>query len=183
MDQSITGVFFQDQVEKTLPEAIENKGRAFRSPKTFSVELSPKLVNRVIFQVRQPLLPHASEDNRRGQNLAQEREPQSRGHTCLGSGLFLEIYLHRFNTPTINHINHNHELMPVLSQVQKLEAKKLEEILRNPETANAKNLLLSISKEILNPEMAAFASSYQTIRVKLRRRLKKMNKVSAEVDH
>ena len=133
--------------------------------------------------MRQPLLPDASEDNRRGQNLAQEREPQSRGHTCLGSGLFLEIYLHRFNTPTINHINHNHELMPVLSQVQKLEAKKLEEILRNPETANAKNLLLSISKEILNPEMAAFASSYQTIRVKLRRRLKKMNKVSAEVDN
>ena len=79
--------------------------------------------------------------------------------------------------------NHNHEVMSILTQVQKLEAKKLEEILRNPETANAKNLLFSISKEILNPEMAAFASSYQTIRVKLRRRLKKMNKVSAEVNN
>ena len=70
--------------------------------------------------------------------------------------------------------------MTALIQVQKLEAKKLEEVLRNPETATAKNLLASISKEILNPEMAAFASSYQTIAVKLRRRLKKMKEVSSE---
>ena len=72
--------------------------------------------------------------------------------------------------------------IPFLVQVRKLEAEKLEEILRNPKTANAKNLLLSISKEILNPEMAAFASSYATISVKLRRRLKKMRQVSAEVE-
>ena len=71
--------------------------------------------------------------------------------------------------------------MTALIQVQKLEAKKLEEVLRNPETATAKNLLASISKEIHTPEMAAFASSYQTIAVKLRRRLKKMKEVSSEV--
>ena len=61
-----------------------------------------------------------------------------------------------------------------LVQVQKLEAEKLEEMLRNPETACAKNLLLSISKEILNPEMAAFASSLATLAKKLQRRLKEM---------
>ena len=74
----------------------------------------------------------------------------------------------------------NHKIMSALIQVKKLEAKKLEEVLRNPKTATAKNLLASISKEILNPEMAAFASSYQTIAVKLRRRLKKMKEVSSE---
>ena len=80
---------------------------------------------------------------------------------------------------TINHnVNHNDSAISNLIQVQKLEAKKLEEILRNPKTATAKNLLLSISKEILNPEMAAFASSYATIAVKLRRRLKKMKGIS-----
>ena len=72
-------------------------------------------------------------------------------------------------------------IMTAPIQVKKLEAKKLEEVLRNPKTATAKNLLASISKEILNPEMAAFASSYQTIAVKLRRRLKKMKEVSSEV--
>ena len=73
--------------------------------------------------------------------------------------------------------NHNHEAVPALIQVQKLEAEKMEEILKNPETATAKNLLLSISEEILNPEMAAFASSYNTISKKLHRRLKKMKEV------
>ena len=64
--------------------------------------------------------------------------------------------------------------MSVLFQVQKLEARKMEEMLRNPKTANAKNLFFSISEEILNPEMAAFASSYETIRAKFQRRLRKM---------
>ena len=82
---------------------------------------------------------------------------------------------------TASKINHKITIMAALIQVKKLEAKKLEEVLRNPETATAKNLLASISKEILNPEMAAFASSYQTIAVKLRRRLKKMKEVSSEV--
>ena len=44
-------------------------------------------------------------------------------------------------------------------KVRKLEVEKMDEILENPKTATAKNLLASISKEILNPEMAAFASS------------------------
>ena len=63
-------------------------------------------------------------------------------------------------------------------QVQKLEAEKMEEILKNPETATGKKLLLAISEEILNPEMAAFASSFNTIQRKLHRRLKKMKEVS-----
>ena len=69
-------------------------------------------------------------------------------------------------------LNHNHEANLALVQVQKLEAEKLEEMLKNPETANAKNLLLSISKEIHNPEMAAFTSSQTTLARKLQRRLK-----------
>ena len=73
--------------------------------------------------------------------------------------------------------------MSFLIQVRKLETEKLEEIVRNPKLATAKNLLVSISKEIINPEMAAFASSYQTIAVRLRRRLKKLNVFSPEVDH
>ena len=62
--------------------------------------------------------------------------------------------------------------------MQKLEAEKMEEILKNPETATGKKLLLAISEEILNPEMAAFASSFNTIQRKLHRRLKKMKEVS-----
>ena len=54
----------------------------------------------------------------------------------------------------------------------------MEEILRNPETATARNLLLSISKEIHNPEMAKFASSPQSISKKLSRRLRKLKVVS-----
>ena len=77
---------------------------------------------------------------------------------------------------------HNHEAIPALVQVQKLEEEKLEEMLRNPETASAKNLLLSISKEILNPQMAAFASTHATLARKLQRRLKEMKKVSAHLD-
>ena len=76
---------------------------------------------------------------------------------------------------------HNHEAKPALVQVQKLEAEKLEEMLKNPETASAKNLLLSISRKILNPEMAAFASSYATLAKKLQLNLKKM-KNDADVD-
>ena len=56
---------------------------------------------------------------------------------------------------------------------------KLEEMLRNPETASPRNLLLSISKEILNPEMASFASSLTTLAKKLQRRLKEMKQVPA----
>ena len=67
--------------------------------------------------------------------------------------------------------------IPALVQVQKLEDEKLEEMLKNPETASAKNLLLSISREILNPEMAAFASPYATLARKLQRKLKKIKKV------
>ena len=59
----------------------------------------------------------------------------------------------------------------------------MEESLRHPKVATAKNLLVAISKEILNPEMAAFASSYQTIAVRLRRRLKKLKVFSPEVAH
>ena len=70
---------------------------------------------------------------------------------------------------------------PALFQVQKLEAEKLKEMLKNPETASANNLLLSISTEILNPEMAAFASSYATLAKKLQLNLKKM-KNDADVD-
>ena len=78
---------------------------------------------------------------------------------------------------------HNHEAKPALVQVQKLEAEKLEEMLKNPETASAKNLLLSISREILNPEMAAFASSYATLAKKLQLKLKKLKKVpESDVD-
>ena len=72
---------------------------------------------------------------------------------------------------------HNHEAVPAHVQVQKLEEEKMEEILKNPETATGQKLLLLISKEILNPEMAAFASSYSTIKRKLHRRLKKMKEV------
>ena len=50
----------------------------------------------------------------------------------------------------------------------------MEEMLENPKTANAKNLLASISKEILNPEMAAFASSHSSIEKKLQRKLRQM---------
>ena len=64
--------------------------------------------------------------------------------------------------------------MPTLIQVRKLEATKMEEILENPKTANAKDLLASISKEILNPEMAAFASSHSSIEKKLQRKLRKI---------
>ena len=66
-------------------------------------------------------------------------------------------------------------------QVQKLEAEKMEEILKNPETATGKKLLLAISEEILNPEMAAFASSFNTIQRKLHRRLKKMKEVQVSL--
>ena len=41
------------------------------------------------------------------------------------------------------------------------------EILKSPETANTKDLVASISREILNPEMAACASSYESIDKKL----------------
>ena len=47
----------------------------------------------------------------------------------------------------------------------------MEEMLENPKTANTKTLLAAISKEILNPEMAAFASSYASIDKKLQRKL------------
>ena len=75
--------------------------------------------------------------------------------------------------------NHNHEANPALVQVQKLEAEKLEEMSTNPKTASAKNLLLSISREILNPEMAAFTSSLNTLAKKLERRLKEKKTVPA----
>ena len=69
------------------------------------------------------------------------------------------------------------------AQVRKLEAEKMEEILENPKTANTKTLLASISKEILNPEMAACASSYASIDKKLQRKLRKMrNEVAADID-
>ena len=59
----------------------------------------------------------------------------------------------------------------------------MEEMLENPKTANAKNLLASISKEILNPEMAAFASSYASIDKKLQRKLRKIkNEFPADFD-
>ena len=55
-----------------------------------------------------------------------------------------------------------------------LEVEKMDEILENPKTATAKNLLASISKEILNPEMAAFASSHDSIMKKFQRKIRKM---------
>ena len=73
--------------------------------------------------------------------------------------------------------SHNLEAMPALIQVQKLEVKKMEEILKNPDTARVKMFSFQ-SQEILNPEMAAFASSYKTIQRKLHRRLKKMKEIS-----
>ena len=71
-----------------------------------------------------------------------------------------------------------YETNPTSTQVRQLEAKKMEEILRNPETATAKDLFFSISKEILNQEMASFASSYAAITRRLQRRLKKMREGS-----
>ena len=71
-----------------------------------------------------------------------------------------------------------YETNPTFTQVRQLEAKKMEEILRNPETATAKDLFFSISKEILNQEMASFASSYAAITRRLQRRLKKMREGS-----
>ena len=59
-------------------------------------------------------------------------------------------------------------------KVRKLEVEKMDEILENPKTATAKNLLASISKEILNPEMAAFASSHDSIMKKFQRKIRKM---------
>ena len=57
------------------------------------------------------------------------------------------------------------------------------EILKSPETANTKDLVASISREILNPEMAAVASSYESIDKKLKRKLKSMrNDSSVNVD-
>ena len=92
------------------------------------------------------------------------------------------------STKSHNNLYHNHRArlilwskstiaMTAFAQVQKLEAEKLAEMLKNPETASAKNLLLSISREILNPEMAAFASSYATLAKRLQLKLKKTKKV------
>ena len=97
-------------------------------------------------------------------------------YICSYSSCHVKIRTTKENKILYRRGSHNHEAMPALVQVRKLEAEKMEEILRSPNTATAKNLLLSISKEILNPEMAAFASSYETIAVRLRRRLKKMKK-------
>ena len=85
----------------------------------------------------------------------------------------------KFLPKTNQNYNHNHEANPALVQVQNLEAEKLEEMLTNPETASAKNLLLAISREIFNPEMAAFASSLNTLAKRLQRRLTEMITVPA----
>ena len=37
-------------------------------------------------QMFQPLVSHDAQDNRRGQDSAKEREPQSRGRACPGPG-------------------------------------------------------------------------------------------------
>ena len=66
--------------------------------------------------------------------------------------------------------------------MRKLEAEKLEEMLENPKTANTKTLLANISKEILNPDMAAFASSYASIDKKLQRKLRKMRNEAPAAD-
>ena len=69
----------------------------------------------------------------------------------------------------------NFKIYCVLAQVQKLETKKLEEASKNPATANARSLHLSISKEIFNPQMAAYASSFTTISKRLQRTLQRMS--------
>ena len=53
------------------------------------------------------------------------------------------------------------------------------EILKSPEMANTKDLVASISREILNPEMAAVASSYESIDKKLKRKLKSIRNDSS----
>ena len=55
------------------------------------------------------------------------------------------------------------------------------EILKSPEMANTKDLVASISREILNPEMAACASSYESIDKKLKRKLKSMKNDSFDL--
>ena len=62
-----------------------------------------------------------------------------------------------------------------------METEKLEEIVRNPKVATAKNLLVAISKEIINPEMAAFASSCHALAKRLQRRLNKISKCSEAI--
>ena len=105
-------------------------------------------------------------------------------YSCSTSSCQVKIRTTKENKILYRRGNHNHDAMPALIQVKKLESDKMEEILRNPKSANAKNLLVSISKEILSPEMAAFASSYQTLAVRLRRRLKKMKNAAApEIDN
>ena len=70
----------------------------------------------------------------------------------------------------------NFEIYCVLAKVQMLESKKLEEALKDPATANARSLHLSISKEIFNPQMAAYASSFTTISKRLQRTLQRMER-------
>ena len=72
---------------------------------------------------------------------------------------------------------HNHEAVPAMIQVRKLEAEKMEEALRDPENARARTLMSSISEGILTSEMAACASSFGSLQKKLNRRLHKLREL------
>ena len=75
---------------------------------------------------------------------------------------------------------HNHQAVPAMIQVRKLEAEKMEEALRDPDNARARNLMSSISEGILTPEMAACASSFGSLQKKLDRRLHKLRELSLQ---
>ena len=76
--------------------------------------------------------------------------------------------------------SHNHQPMPDMIKVRRLEAEMMEEILKDPSTAHVKLLMSSISDKILTPEMALFASSFGSLEKKLKRRLTKLEELVVE---
>ena len=72
---------------------------------------------------------------------------------------------------------HNHQSVPDMIKVRRLEAEMMDEILKDPATAHVKVLMSSISERILTPEMALFTSSFGSLEKKLKRRLTKLKQL------